>query len=493
MDPVQPNSASAPALIYNQGDTGESMVPTKLIDGYNEKRWAVCPRPTESTSVPEWFPSEEAASSYRDEVLVPAVIGGALLPPRTERLPDEWIEVVKRDTAAVGPFCPITIIVGRRTPVRVNEVPRVTSFGMTWIILERADGGEWPLLVDENGNELSSGIGAYLVGADLPSMPPLPFPPGYRRSRRRRTEPVDIVPIKWLFELAGPPYVGKNFREYLPPDEFVVPVTSCPTIEEMTAEVGKLMTNDSPEITCELGDDWRFETIEREAMALPEYGLKYRAIKGHEHQLALIAHALEAALLRHHAVLTSEAVSAFWTSWSVWNHLEKWSDKISDELSRRDPAHEHRSRMSHALQHQAWSFARSVLAWRETVVPCSTEVQDDIGCAEVSPPPNEPAAMASDAASDTTAGLSRVTAKSLCASNLDALRRESKLSNRRLARLIGNHDHKAIADHCAGRRAPEDRTVAEYAQAFTRCLKREITVAQIRETDMTGRTTDSIA
>jgi hypothetical protein len=68
---------------------------------------------------------------------------------------------------------------------------------------------------------------------------------------------------------------------------------------------------------------------------------------------------------------------------------------------------------------------------------------------------------------------------STIAQNLEAFRASAKLSYRGLATLIGC-DHKAVTKHCRGKRVPEDRTLSEYASAFTRVLRRAVTVEELR-------------
>ena len=73
------------------------------------------------------------------------------------------------------------------------------------------------------------------------------------------------------------------------------------------------------------------------------------------------------------------------------------------------------------------------------------------------------------------------------AKNLEHCRILAGLSYRKLAALIGpgDGDHKAVSAHCRGIRAPEDRTIAEYAAAFSKKLKRQITPTEIRLMDLT--------
>lgn len=468
------------------------MAAPQLIDGDDQKLWAVCRQPDGQVSEPAWSHTFAAASAYKDEILVPATIHGALLPsPRAVRVPDNYVEAFMQCTPVDGPFCGVAFQVGGRARVRVEKIPRVDSCGFEWIVLEREDGKEWPLLVDENGNEMNGGIGAFRkCNPEMASGPLLPFPPGYcdeiRRGDRQRLE---IVPVMWLRELAGSPYGGMRFSEYLPADDFVGrPVSGFGTADEIAAEIEEVLDTGVPEFTCELGDDWQFKRIETEAIDLPAYSFKNREIKRQSYQLALIAKALEETLSKHHSALSPEAVAAFWTSWSVWNHLSKWSLKISEEMNRRRAQSDDPTRISQALQRQAWSFGRMVRASSTAGAQSPAETRARSGYGDVGQSPNQPAALAPDSANEIAAAGSPAEIIPLWARNLKALQFESKLSNHELARLIGPGigDHTAVAEHCRGVRVPQDRTLVKYAQAFSRNLQRKITVDQIRKADLTN-------
>jgi hypothetical protein len=56
------------------------MAASQLIDGDNRKLWAVCPQPDGQVADPEWFQSREAALAFKDQILFPASMDGALLP-----------------------------------------------------------------------------------------------------------------------------------------------------------------------------------------------------------------------------------------------------------------------------------------------------------------------------------------------------------------------------------------------------------------------------
>jgi hypothetical protein len=81
--------------------------------------------------------------------------------------------------------------------------------------------------------------------------------------------------------------------------------------------------------------------------------------------------------------------------------------------------------------------------------------------------------------------------KPLWARNPTALKDEASWSYRKLAKKVGNNDPRAVSKHCNGLRKPENHTLAEYAQAFTRRLGRTITVEQIRNGDVSPPLADS--
>ena len=220
------------------------MTPPQLIEGYDQKRWAVCPQPNEPTSVPMWFWNDDAASAYKNQVLFPATIHGALLPsPRAVTVSDDYIDAHMHGTAVLGPFCGVAFHVGGWAPVRIDKIPRVASCGHEWVVLVREDGPEWPVLVDD-GNEMNGGIGAFRKrGPEMAPGPLLPFPPGYRDEiRRTDREQLEIVPVKWLRDSEGPVYDGRRFSEYLPAEDFVGrPRSGFSTADELAAEISEVL------------------------------------------------------------------------------------------------------------------------------------------------------------------------------------------------------------------------------------------------------------
>jgi hypothetical protein len=334
-----------------------------LIDGINPKLWAVCPKPDGQTSRPELFQSHDAALAYKDEILFPATMDGALLPsPRAVRVPDEALDAHLQGITVSGPVCGIVICSGGRARVPVRLVERVDSCRHEWIVFEREDGNEWFAIDDD---ETGGGVGAYRkTDGPVSAISPHECPRGYQDAIRRCDQSsLEVVPIKWLSDFSGPKYGSQRFREYLSADElFAEPdfFSVDAAIDEIRegADVG------FPEISCDLGHDWRFDDIRRRVTDRPAYSFKERRIAEPSRQLTLMAHALEEELLDLHAGLSAEAIAAFWTSWSVWNHFSKWSRTIALELNRRkasyyyDPVH-----IADSIQRQAWRFARIAQYW----------------------------------------------------------------------------------------------------------------------------------
>jgi hypothetical protein len=287
-----------------------------------------------------------------------------------------------------------------------------------------------------------------------------------------------------------------RFSEYLPAEDFIGrPSPGCSNAYEIAIELSEVLETGLSQFRCELGDDWQFNAIETAAIDLPAYRFKTRKIKDQSYQLALIAHALEETLSKRHPALSSDAVAAFWTSWSVWNHLSKWSSKISHELRRRKVHHDDSTQISRALQHQAWSYARMVGAWSIGGTQSLSKAGPHNRHGEATQSPNSIEVPVPDATRGLPTTARQATTIPLRARNLEALRCESELSRRELARRIGpgEGDPKAVRKHLSGHRLPEQRTFALYAQVFTKCLGREITSDQIRKEDLTLRITDSMA
>jgi hypothetical protein len=296
--------------------------------------WALCNPPDGRKDLPHLFITKDAARVYLDEVLAPAVISERLRPPRVEHdlkdmqgrgLPD-----------AVGPVCPIAIRTLRKVALRKSL--RRDSAGNQWIVLEREDGKEWGEPTDEKGVGINGGIGAFrkieepidlrwfeIVDGQKRSIRP-PFPPGYRREKRRSDQPdLSILPIAWLADLEGKPYDGQRFREYFPAgDTFELMGPS--SMDRLQKELAEVLRKEYPDSSCDLGDDWHFDQIQGEAMSLPSCNFRDgRRIDNLTHQLALIAHDLEDVLLIHHKALCADAVASFWTSWTVWNYIAAWA------------------------------------------------------------------------------------------------------------------------------------------------------------------------
>jgi hypothetical protein len=243
------------------------------------------------------------------------------------------------------------------------------------------------------------------------------------------------------------------------------------SVETATDDLREALRVGLPEITCDLGNDWRFDEIRKRVVNRPACSFRERPIERPSRQLALIAHALEEELLDRHHGLSTSAIAAFWTSWSVWNYLAESSRKISLELKRRSYTGDYDPVLgARAIRAQAWRFSRGAHESTPALV-----LGRHAASSSTSPPGPEPYLP-------------------VVAANLRALQLEAKLSDRKLARKIGPvpGDHKAVAKHCKGLRVPEDRTIAVYAQAFTRILGRVITADQIRNEDLTAPRTDSI-
>jgi hypothetical protein len=101
---------------------------------------------------------------------------------------------------------------------------------------------------------------------------------------------------------------------------------------EQTADVDHTITeffrSQSPELDCELGHDWQFDQIERDANLRQGHITRGTVIESPPHQLVIIAHELEASLIKLHPNLSARALAAFWRSWRVWRHLAEASEEI---------------------------------------------------------------------------------------------------------------------------------------------------------------------
>lgn len=425
-------------------------------------RWVVCASPNEKDEV-QHFETEEAAIGYRDEVLSPATIDGPLLlSPHVQRVPDDLASWHLRGLEIKGEVSPVLISIGGRLRIPVRTIERESSW-TTWIVFELEDGQEWPS--PEYDGEGPWGVGAYRETEDpYCVISPHELPRGYQPEVRRDQCSLEVVPVKSLADFAGPSYSGPRFAEYLPADELVAERRVF-SVEGAAESLSDAMNYGSPKFTCDLGSGWLFDEMSLAARREPACSFRNRQVKSPSRQVALIAHALERRLLLKHKELSPEAVAAFWTSWSVWHFLATWCRKLYTELDRRRPGLQLSWEVAaHAIQREAWQYAKAVLD------------------------PQEPRRSA-----DRLVAPANAADRRRIAANLSALVQTSRLSVREIARRIGpaDGDPKAVREHCNGRREARTPALWNYAALFSKLLNRRITPEQIRVDDLTVTQEDS--
>jgi hypothetical protein len=161
-------------------DETQPSIEPKKSEGDDKKSWAVCPVHGDSSLQPVYFPTYQAALAYKDEILIPATIDGALLPsPRVVEVPHDLAHLLMQGISVGGPFCGVSIQVGGRATVRVKFAELTAKCGDEWLVLEREDGTEWPAQFHPDGVQINGGIGAIRKPDPTAPIGPLyPFPPG---------------------------------------------------------------------------------------------------------------------------------------------------------------------------------------------------------------------------------------------------------------------------------------------------------------------------
>lgn len=301
--------------------------------------WAVCPRFTEGTLVPEWFHREDDAREWQNVIVVPATIIGdeEILPPDPESGFD--------DRRIVRPI----------VPIRCSS--RWDKGGNVWIVIERTD-----------GKPVSNGVCAFRRGKDgLSSTSPNELPQGYVQETRRHEQGwCDLVPINWKDEQTGDPYRGPHFRDFLPLDR-----VSSLQATKIKADLEEIFEERYPDVACDLGDDWQFDRLQAGAKKRRGHTFRGRVIQSLSHQVVMITYDLETSLFNLYPDLPSQSVAAFWTSWRVWHHLASWCSKILGELRRQDRSGVllHGAGEVMAIQfvcRQLWAYAQEARDWTAT-------------------------------------------------------------------------------------------------------------------------------
>ena len=301
--------------------------------------WAVCPRFTEGTLVPEWFHREDDAREWQNEMVAPATIVGdeEILPPD----PDSGFDYAR--------------IVRPIVPIRWSY--RWDAGGNEWIVIERTD-----------GKPISNGVGAFRRRKDgLSSISPNELPRGYLQETRRCERGWwDLVPINWIDEQMGDPYRGKRFRDFLQLDK-----VSSLQATNIKADLEEIFEERYPDVACDLGNDWQFDRLQACAKKRRGHMFRGRVIQSLPHQLVMIAYDLETSLFKFHPDLPSQALAAFWTSWRAWRHLASCCSKILEELLQQDRSAVllHGAGEAMAIQfvcRQLWAYAQEARDWKAT-------------------------------------------------------------------------------------------------------------------------------
>jgi hypothetical protein len=129
---------------------------------------------------------------------------------------------------------------------------------------------------------------------------------------------------------------------------------------ELEAEIKRVLDGHGPKLTCYLGSGWQFDKIEAHAQV--RAGHQYEGLNAESpaRRIVLALHDIEMGLRLVHSSLPASAISAFWTSWHVAQHIASFSGSLAE-------ARQNRHRGNRDLIMATWFAARQLMAYAHEV------------------------------------------------------------------------------------------------------------------------------
>jgi hypothetical protein len=254
------------------------------------------------------------------------------------------------------------------------------------------------------------------------------------------------VPVRPIADYTGAK-CKRTLREFFPAEA----VGLMPRLD-VTEEIRRALQGRSGDYTCYLAPDWRFDAIEADAIKRGSHEYAGRRHSSIAEIVLKAVHDLEAAFQKMHPDASATAVSDFWQSWQVQQHIAEFCCEVAESETGRTLAGNHFEAVNQAHDVRVHLY-RQLGAFAHEVLDC-------------------------DLASSTEIDHSRRVDKTTLGRNIDTLRKECGWSLADLARAT-ELDRKLVLGHVKKGNGARPSTLVTYANTFTEKLGRSITVAEL--------------